>query len=558
MKNMRIGKRILLGFGLVVGLAVALGVYALVMQGRAQKFNEEIDTRDARLLETLRLLATSETNMRVLREHALVNRLLARQGLPAGDPSVFESEWRQSRDRNLRLFEELGTAAATYEKEATTRERQQQWRATQEAARDAQAALQALSAEVEAQFELAQKDLPQMVSRIQGTEKLHEAYEAQLEEAQRLVRAQVEVGRQQIAEYYGHTRRSLIAALLTAALLSLLLSFLIQRSITRPLGAFVNFVGRVGQGDLTGVAPVDRRDELGDLAHSLNKMVAGLRDVAMQARHTAEELGAATAEILASTQQQAAGTAEQAAAVQQANATISQITQAGSQISERARQVAAAAEATSGASTAGLQAVQITASNMEGIREQGEAVAQNVVALSEKTQAIGEIIAAVNEVAEQSHLLALNAAIEAAAAGEHGRRFSVVASEMKNLADQSKQATVQVRSILSDIQKAINSSVMLTEEAVKRVESGRQQAGSADRAIRSLTANIEESVRAFQQIAAGSSQQQIGFEQVSQAFRSISVAAQETANSTRQSEKAAAHLNALAQQLRAVVERYQI
>src|SRR5690606_17763140 len=96
MKNMRIGKRILLGFGLVVGLAVALGVYALVMQGRAQKFNEEIDTRDARLLETLRLLATSETNMRVLREHALVNRLLARQGLPAGDPSVFESEWRQS------------------------------------------------------------------------------------------------------------------------------------------------------------------------------------------------------------------------------------------------------------------------------------------------------------------------------------------------------------------------------------------------------------------------------------------------------------------------------
>jgi methyl-accepting chemotaxis protein len=558
MKNMRIGTRILLGFGLVVGLAVALGVYALVMHGRAQKFNEEIDTRDARLLETLRLLAASETNMRVLREHALVNRLLARQGLPANDPSVFESEWRQSRDRNLRLFEELGTAAATYEKEATTRERQQQWRATQEAARDAQAALQALSAEVEAQFELAQKDLPQMVSRIQSTEKLRAAYEAQLEEAQRLVRAQVEAGRQQIAEYYGHTRRSLIAALLTAALLSLLLSFLIQHSITRPLGTFVNFLGRVGQGDLTGVAPVDRRDELGDLAHSLNKMVAGLRDVAMQARHTAEELGAATAEILASTQQQAAGTAEQAAAVQQANATISQITQAGSQISERARQVAAAAEATSGASTAGLQAVQITASNMEGIREQGEAVAQNVVALSEKTQAIGEIIAAVNEVAEQSHLLALNAAIEAAAAGEHGRRFSVVASEMKNLADQSKQATVQVRSILSDIQKAINSSVMLTEEAVKRVESGRQQAGSADRAIRSLTANIEESVRAFQQIAAGSSQQQIGFEQVSQAFRSISVAAQETANSTRQSEKAAAHLNALAQQLRAVVERYQI
>ena len=104
-----------------------------------------------------------------------------------------------------------------------------------------------------------------------------------------------------------------------------------------------------------------------------------------------------------------------------------------------------------------------------------EEVAENIVALSEKTQAVGEIIATVNDVAERSNLLALNAAIEAAAAGEQGNRFSVVANEMKNLADQAKDSTVQVRTILSDIQKGINSSVMLTEEAVKRVESGKQQ-----------------------------------------------------------------------------------
>ncbi len=558
MKNMRIGTRILLGFGLVVGLTVALGVYALLMHARAQNYNEEIDTRDARLLEMLRQIAASEADMRVLRARALLNHLLAKQGLPAEDPAVYESEWRQSRDRNLRQFEELAAAAGTYETEAGARERRQQWRATQQAAREAQVALQALAAEVEAQYELARTDLPRMAARIPGVEKLRVAYETELAEAQSLSRQQIDIGREQIADYYDQTRRSLVAALVAAALLGLLLSFAIQRSITQPLETFMGFVERVGQGDLTGEAPSDRRDELGDLARGLNKMVAGLKDVAAQARRAAEDLGAATAEILASTQQQAAGTAEQAAAVQQANATMTEITQAGSQISERARQVAAAAEATSGASAAGLQAVQITAGNMESIREQAEAVAQNVVALSEKTQAIGEIIATVNEIAEQSHLLALNAAIEAAAAGEQGRRFSVVASEMKNLANQSKQATVQVRSILGDIQKAINSSVMLTEEAVKRVESGRQQAASADRAIRSLTGNIEESVRAFQQIAAGSGQQQIGFEQVSQAFRSISVAAQETATSTRQSEKAAANLNVLAQQLRAVVERYRI
>ena len=85
-----------------------------------------------------------------------------------------------------------------------------------------------------------------------------------------------------------------------------------------------------------------------------------------------------------------------------------------------------------------------------------------------------------------------------------------------------------------------------------------RQADVADRTIRELTDNIEESVRAFQQIVGGSSQQQIGFEQVTQAFRNIGIASQETANSTKQSEKAAANLNALSLQLRAAVEKYRI
>jgi methyl-accepting chemotaxis protein len=333
----------------------------------------------------------------------------------------------------------------------------------------------------------------------------------------------------------------------------------IHRSVTRPLAALMRFVERVGQGDLTQQAPASGGDELGDLARSFNQMVGSLKEVAGQTREAAENLKAATAEILASTQQQASSSGEQAAAVQETTATMAELSQSGAQISERARQVAAASEATSTASGAGLQAVQGTTRTMEAIREQAEAVAENVVVLSEKTQAVGEIIATVNDIAEQSHLLALNAAIEAAGAGEQGSRFSVVANEIKNLADQSKEATVQVRSILGDIQKGINSSVMLTEEAVKRAESGKQQADIADRAMRQLSDNIQQSLQAFQQIVAGANQQQIGFEQVMQAVRNIGQASAQTADSTRQLEKAAANLNALADQLRkVVVERYRI
>lgn len=352
--------------------------------------------------------------------------------------------------------------------------------------------------------------------------------------------------------------RAMIGGGLVVIVLVSVVGLLIQRSITGPLTTFMQFVGRVGEGDLTQGANISSGDELGELGKCLDQMVVGLKTVAGQARFATNNLTSASAEILASTQQQAASTGEQAAAVQQTTITMEEVTQSGAQISERAKQVAASAEATASASHAGLQAMESTTKTMEGIREQAEAVAENVVSLSEKTQAIGEIISTVNDLAAQSHLLALNAAIEAAAAGEHGRSFSVIASEVKNLADQSREATVQVRVILGDIQKGINSSVMLTEEAVKRVESGKQQVDVADQTIRTMSENIQQSVQAFQQIVAGSNQQQIGFTQVMQAVRDIGQASQQTAASTQQLEKAALNLTALSQQLQKAVERYRI
>ncbi len=150
-----------------------------------------------------------------------------------------------------------------------------------------------------------------------------------------------------------------ISAMVFGGLLVLVLvstiGVLIQRSITLPLEAFMQFVGRVGEGDLTHHAKISSADELGELAQHLDLMVAGLKDVATQTRSATENLNSAAAEILASTQQQAASTGEQAAAIQQTTTTMEEVTQSGAQISERAKQVAASAEATSAASHAGCK-----------------------------------------------------------------------------------------------------------------------------------------------------------------------------------------------------------
>ena len=330
------------------------------------------------------------------------------------------------------------------------------------------------------------------------------------------------------------------------------------RSISRPLGELQKFVASLGQGDLTGKSTHERGDELGKLAHGLNLMVTRLRNMATQTRAATENLKSATMQILASAKEQSAVTGEQVAAYQETNATMQEVSQSGSQISEKAKQITIAAEAVSIANTSGLDAVQKTNQTVEAIHEQAEAVAQNIVSLSEKTQMVGDILATVNDIAEQSHLLALNAAIEAAAAGENGRTFSVVAGEIKNLADQSKAATIRVKTILGDIQKEINTSVMLTEEAVKRVDVGKHQADVAAAAIRNMAANIDQSVQAFQQIVAGTNQQQIGFENVMQAMKDMTRASEQAATSNRQTEKSAASLTDIGAQLHLATEQYQL
>lgn len=353
--------------------------------------------------------------------------------------------------------------------------------------------------------------------------------------------------------------RNVVLLGLLASISAIITTLALARDIIHPLKACVERAHDIAEGNLkVDNLPVRGRDETGRLAASFNKMADSLRDILSRTRLVTENLNASAAEISATTRQQAAATRQQAAAVQEITATVEEISQSGKQVAERAKQVSGSAQTMSNASNLGLQAVESIVKAMEGIRHQAGSVADNIVTLSERTQAIGEIIATVTDIAEQSNLVALNAAIEAADAREDGRRFAVVAGEIKNLADQAKDATRRVRSILEEIQRGINTSVLLTEEAMKRVEYGREKVTVAEDAIRKMTANVAESANAFQQIGGATNQQQIGFEQVVQALQEIRQASQQTASSTGQLESAAVGFHGLSQQLRDIVEKYRV
>src|SRR5690606_18036026 len=192
------------------------------------------------------------------------------------------------------------------------------------------------------------------------------------------------------------------------------------------------------------------------------------------------------------------------------------------------------------------------------IREQMQAVAESIMRLGEQSQAIGEIVATVGDLAEQSNLLGVNASIEAAKAGEAGKGFAVVAQEVKALADQSKQATGQVRSILGEIQRAMTKAVLLAEQSGKTVEVGYERARTTGDVIQKLSERIGDGTDMATQIASASQQQRVGMDQISQAIENIRQASQDNVSGTRQVDQAARSLSQLGMKLKARAARFKL
>ena len=195
---------------------------------------------------------------------------------------------------------------------------------------------------------------------------------------------------------------------------------------------------------------------------------------------------------------------------------------------------------------------------MGEIKKQMETIAESIMKLSEQSLAIGDITSAVNDLAEQSNLLSVNASIEAAKAGELGRGFAVVAQEVKALAEQSKQATTQIRTILNDVQKATAKAVLTAEQGGKAVEMGMKQVLQSGDSIKTLSESISEAALVANQIAASSQQQLIGVEQVVVAIQNINQATSQNVTGTKQVETSAGDLNKLGLLLKEIVNEFRV
>ena len=542
-KNMKIGLRLGLGFGLVIGFMIAVIVVSLHEMGVGREKMERI----VKVNNVRTQLANSMIDH--VREVSIDLRtvLLQKDSEKARETKGRIAEARKAYEENLSRVEEL-----------TPRDDTNAWdliskiKTAQESSRalnDAVLGL-AVAGKHDEAFNLMTKKASPAVGKWIGLvdDLIHyneERNAVRFEEARKA---------------YEEARTYLFMLGAAAIALALAIAVFLTLSITRPLKISAYASNMIASKDLTInlSAYKERGDELGAMMQSFGRMVETLREQIQGILDGVNMLASSSSEIMAATTQVASGTAETATAISETTTTVEEIRQAAQLSSQKAKNVSDSAQRVAQVTQTGQKAVEETAAVMRHIRDQMESIAQTIVRLSEQSQSIGGIIASVTDIADQSNLLAVNAAIEAAKAGEQGRGFAVVAQEIKSLAEQSKQATAQVRGILNDVQKATSAAVMATEQGSKAVEAGVKQSVQAGEAILALAESSGEAVQAAVQIVASSQQQVVGMDQIGTAMENINQAGAETAASMRQSEVAAQNLHELGQKLKQLVEQYKI
>ncbi len=340
---------------------------------------------------------------------------------------------------------------------------------------------------------------------------------------------------------------------------SVLVGLILAGGISKPMRRLAEQAGLIAQGDLTlSVESQQRGDEIGALSTAFSRMVEGLRNQTRRVTEGVEVLAPLTGEISAVVAQMSQSMAQASSSVAEVTATAEELRQAAMVASEKAKVVSTTSQQAVHASSKGAEATKDTMEKMGLIKDQMASVRQMVLQLNKNTSAIGSITETVQDLADQSNLLAVNASIEAARAGEQGKGFTIVAHEIKSLADQSKDATQQIRGLLGEIATSVSSVVVATERGHEAVSDGVQQSQQSADYINILEVSVGESFQAASVIDASSSQQFSGIDQVVQAMTNIEQVMQQLVAVSGELKNSSQQLSQLGNDLNLLVAQYKM
>jgi methyl-accepting chemotaxis protein len=325
-----------------------------------------------------------------------------------------------------------------------------------------------------------------------------------------------------------------------------------RQTLQDTTAALVKRVGQIVDSDREHAAERATLAVVAIIVLGLLALIAGAWISWRLSRDLRREVGTAVGHIQSSSAQleaaaatQASGGRDQASAMSEITTTISELLITSRQIADSAQRVSKVAEETAEAARTGDSTIVQTRTSITAIRTQVDQIVQHMLALGEKSQQIGGVVDLVSELAEQTNILAINATIEASGAGEWGRRFAVVAEEIRKLADRTAGSAKEIRALIEDVRGAVNTTVMATEIGAKAVDAGSRQFDDATNSFRRIAQLVATTSDATREIELSTKQQTTAVEQVNVAASDTARVTRETESSAVQTKQTAAHLSTL-------------
>lgn len=333
---------------------------------------------------------------------------------------------------------------------------------------------------------------------------------------------------------------------------------LIFSRLLMPIGHIREVSNAVSQGDLTNRLQLITKDEIGEVSEYLNTSVDGFEKILRNIKSTSAALADSVRNLSVSSQEISATANQQSASVKEIVSTMEDSDQLAKSIAERIDDVAHIANDTKDTVSRGFSTINDSFKKMEEIRESNAERISVIKSLSAKIDSIWEIVNIINAIADQTRIIAFNAELEASAAGDAGKNFNIVASEIRRLADSTVSSTGEIKARITEIQHASDHLILASERGTMKIAQGWKLSNSLNEVFEEILNSSEKSAESAETIVQSVNHQVSAFHQTLQTLKQISEGVENFVVSTRSTKNASERLQDMADSLNSLIEKYKV
>jgi methyl-accepting chemotaxis protein WspA len=351
-----------------------------------------------------------------------------------------------------------------------------------------------------------------------------------------------------------------IAVAVISTAMTVIMAYMITNALGQRVTQVVDVADRIATGDLTNSVANENgsRDEIGQLMGSFQSMVQRLNTLVSQVQRASIQVTTSCTQLSASGRQLEGTITEQVASTNEVTTTAKQIAATSEELVNTMEELSGMSQATSHTATDQQQDLRRMGTTMQQLAGATDLISAKLGTISEKAHNITTIVGTITRVADQTNLLSLNAAIEAEKAGEYGLGFSVVAKEIRRLADQTAIATVDIEQMIKEMQSAVSTGVMEMDKFAREVRQGVTEVGNITEQVGLVIVQVQQLTPRFDAVNQGMEMQFQGAQQISEAMTQLSNTSNQTADSLQEINRVIEHLNQAEQSLRREVMQFKI